>query len=137
MSKTEKLIQWARGWPPLDGYLKLNAIVGESGDRSLNTVASDEVTAEYIDGTADRVLTFAFAYVEQWSDGFDDVNATASALGESWIKWVSAQNDAGTLPELPNAYEVEAVAGMPTLAMVQEDDSIAKYQFFVKVRYID
>lgn len=135
MDKTQAVFTWAKGWPDLDGYLKLNALNTASGEASMATVVSDRSVTEYIDGTAERVYTFALNLVLDWSNGYDSINGAAMALSSSWLQWVADQDAAGNLPGLPNAWKVEPLQDIPALAMVYEVDSLAKYQFQARVYY--
>lgn len=137
MSKTEIVTEWAKGWPELQGYLKLNSLVSENGDKSINTVSNELLVQKYINGQAKRELLFSLAYVKDWSDGFDDINQAAMSLGESWIEWVEEQNERKAFPNLPNVESVEPLQNIPTLAMVYEQDSLAKYQFQCKIAYTE
>lgn len=136
--KTEALTEWAKGWPGIGGYLKLNAISSESGDASIDTVYNDAKVQEYIDGRALREFTFALVLMADWSDGFDSVNAEANRLGESWIDWVDDQFP-GNLPNWPDALiqSIESIYNVPSLAAVYQDDSLAKYMFQAKITYIE
>lgn len=135
MSKTDKVLDWARGWPELEGYLDLNSIVSKSGDKAINTVSNERIVQQYINGEAVREYTFALAYIVDWSSGTDDINQIAMRLGESWLEWVTEQNRKKNFPDLPNVESVVPLQNIPTLAMVYESDSIAKYQFQCKITY--
>ncbi len=137
MNKADIILEWAKGWPELEGYLKLNSIVQKSGDKAMNTQTNEADVIRYINGQALRELTFAFSYVVDWSDGYDAVNSRAMELGQSWIAWVDAQEAKRNYPDLPNVQSVAALQNIPTLAMVYERDNIAKYQFQCKITYID
>lgn len=135
MDKTQAVFEWAKEWPEIGGYLKLNALNVDSGEASMATVVSDKAVTEYIDGTAERVYTFALNIVLDWSNGYDSVNGAAMALASSWMQWVRTQDKAGNMPELPNAWKIEPLQDIPALAMVYDDDSLAKYQFQARVYY--
>lgn len=134
--KAEALKRWAAGWPDLDGYLKLNAIVTEDGDRSINVVSNDYVLSQYIDGTALREYTFALKAMLPWSDGYDDVNSDAQGLAHSWLSWVADQWP-DNLPDWEGAKitALEPLYNTPTLSMVYQDDGVAEYMFQAKITY--
>lgn len=136
--KTEAVLEWAKGWPDIGGYLKLNAISSESGDASLDTVYNDAKVQDYIDGRALREYTFALVMMADWSDGFDATNAEANRLNESWIDWVDSQFP-DNVPEWPGAIfqSIESVYNVPSLAAVYQDESLAKYMFQAKIAYIE
>lgn len=136
--KTEAVLEWAKGWPDIGGYLKLNAISSESGDASLDTVYNDAKVQDYIDGRALREYTFALVMMADWSDGFDATNAEANRLSESWIDWVDSQFP-DNVPEWPGAmfHSIESVYNVPSLAAVYQDESLAKYMFQAKITYIE
>ena len=137
MNKADIILDWAKGWPELEGYLKLNAIVSKSGDKTLATETNEAQIIKYINGQALKELTFALSYMVDWSDGFDLVNTKAMALGQSWIDWVFEQEKVHNYPALPNVQEVAPLQNIPTLAMVYESDNIAKYQFQCTIKYIE
>lgn len=136
--KTEAVVEWAKGWPDLGGYLKLNSISSESGDASLDTVYNDAKMQDYIDGRALREYTFALVMMADWSDGFDATNAEANRLNESWIDWVDSQFP-DNVPEWPGAIfqSIESIYNVPSLAAVYQDESLAKYMFQAKITYIE
>lgn len=136
--KTEAVVEWAKGWPDLNGYIKLNAITSESGDASIDTVYNESKVQEFIDGRALREYTFALVMMADWSDGFDATNAEANRLSESWIDWVDSQFP-DNVPDWPGAsfQAIESVYNVPSLAAVYQDESLAKYMFQAKITYIE
>ena len=36
--KTQAVKEWASTWPEIDGYIKLNAILGDRDEASMNTI---------------------------------------------------------------------------------------------------
>lgn len=136
--KTEAVVEWAKGWPDLNGYIKLNAITSESGDASIDTVYNESKVQEFIDGRALREYTFALVMMADWSDGFDATNAEANRLSESWIDWVDSQYP-DNVPDWPGAMfqSIESVYNVPSLAAVYQDESLAKYMFQAKITYIE
>lgn len=143
--KTDAVVAWAKGWPELDGYLKLNAVSTEAGEHAINTVPSgssvynDIGIVEYVDGTAKREYTFALVMIADWSDGFDNVNAEANRLGESWVDWVASQypDNVPDFGDKTSISKIEPLYNMPSLAMVYQEDSLAKYMFQAKITYTE
>lgn len=125
--KAEAVLEWAKGWPDLDGYLKLNAITNQEGDAALNVVNNDLEVQRYIDGTAVRNFTLQLRIMTAWSDGFDAVNAEAEALASSWQDWVAEQYGAGNVPAIGNVMAIEPVWNVPALNYVNEDEGLAEY----------
>lgn len=136
--KTDAVVEWAKKWPDLNGYIKLNAITSESGDASIDTVYNDAKVQDYIDGRALREYSFALVMMADWSDGFDATNAEANRLSESWIDWVDSQFP-DNVPDWPGAsfQAIESVYNVPSLAAVYQDESLAKYMFQAKITYIE
>lgn len=137
--KTDAVVTWAKGWPELDGYLKLNAVSTEAGEHALNTVYNDVAVTEYVDGTAKREYTFALIMIAEWSDGFDGINAEANRLGESWIDWVAGQypDNVPDFGQNASISKIEPLYNVPSLAMVYQEDSLAKYMFQAKITYTE
>lgn len=136
--KTAAVFEWLKTCPEVGELLKLNAVGMESGEKAVQTSANDAALREYIDGSADRRLTFALVAVADWSEGYDGVNAEAQALGERWLDWCAAQFAAGNVPDLGEGCEVLAVKPLqdsPTLAVVYQERRLAKYQLQLRLTY--
>ena len=138
MGKAEAFLEWAKGWPELDGFLKLNAITTDEGDCSLNVVQNDAAVERYIDGTAVREFTFELRTIAPWSSGYDPVNLQAEAFAASWQDWVASQFP-GNVPDF-GAAEVTAIEpswNVPALNFVYQDDGLAEYLVQAKITYIE
>ena len=135
--KTAAMLEWAKGWPELDGYLKLNAFVTQDGETSIAPVQNDAVVQRYIDGTALRRYTFQLRIMTLWSGGYDPVNEAAEALACSWQDWVSRQYAEGNLPDFGGAEVtgIEPVYNVPALNFVYQDDGLAEYLIQAVVEY--
>lgn len=136
--KAEAVLEWARTWPELDGYLKLNATVAENGDASLNVVQGDSVVMKYIDGSAQRQWIFQLKVIVPWSDGHDEINEAAERFAASWQDWVASQYP-GNIPEWPNAEitGIEPQWNTPALNYIYEDGSLAEYVVQAVIDYIE
>lgn len=136
--KADAAYEWAKGWPELDGYLKLNAMVTEDGEATMATEYNDVAVATYNDGTALRNYTFVLKVVTQWSDGYDRVNAEAERLAASWLDWVAAQYPEN-VPDWPGASirSIEPAQNAPALDAVYEDDGLAVYAVQAVIEYIE
>lgn len=134
--KTDAALKWAKTWPQLDEFLKLNAIDAEDGDAALNTVFSDSSGEPFIDGTARRDFTFGLKMMLPWSDGHDPINSDAERLMESWRDWVDEQYP-DNVPEWGCEIEdIKALYDVPAV-MVYSEDSLAEYTFLAKITYIE
>ena len=134
--KTDAALKWAKTWPQLDEFLKLNAIDAEDGDAALNTVFSDSSGEPFIDGTARRDFTFGLKMMLPWSDGHDPINSYAERLMESWRDWVDEQYP-DNVPEWGCEIEdIKALYDVPAV-MVYSEDSLAEYTFLAKITYIE
>lgn len=133
--KTQAVKEWASTWPEIDGYIKLNAILGDRDEASMSTIHSDAKGKPYIDGTARHVYTFGLKMMLPWSDGYDDTNEEANRLMESWRDWVDEQFP-GNVPEWPGASieSIEAAYDEPAVTVYQQD-SLAEYTFIAKITY--
>lgn len=134
--KTQAALEWAKGWPELDGYLKLNAIISEEGDASFDTSYNDVAVAKYNDGTAKRQYTFQLRIIAPWSDGFDPVNIEAERLASSWLDWLSHQYP-DNVPEWEGAdiTGIEPAQNAPALNRVFEAESLAEYLIQAVITY--
>lgn len=135
--KTQAVKEWAEEWPPLSGYLKLNAVELVPGEFTINTVYNDAYVREFIGGKKERIYTFALVFVTNWSSGFDEVNKEAEELGEMWLDWVEAQYAAGNLPDFGDASirKIQSVQNIPGLSAVYDETMTAKYMFQAAITY--
>lgn len=140
IGKTKAVMNWARGWPELKGYLKLNAIDTETvGDAAVMPISDDLAVREWIDGTADRVFTADLRMVLSWSDGFDDINEEAVRLMESWMEWVAEQypRNVPDLGEAARVTAIEPVQNMPEPSMIYAESQTAEYSFLARISYTE
>lgn len=139
MDKAAAFLEWAKGWEPLEGYLKLNALTIAPGEASTSPEASERVIRSYIDGTADRVYRAQMRIVLRWSDGYDDVNAEADALANSWAAWVNSQYQLGNVPAWEGAEitDIRTAENMAALNVAMQDDSTAIYLFTAEIYYTE
>lgn len=139
MGKAEAFLEWAKGWPYLQGYLKLNALTVAPGEASVNPVASERIIRQYIDGSADRVYRAQMRLVLHWSDGYDAVNADADALANQWAAWVNSQYDLGNLPvwEGCEITDIRTAEDQAALNIALQDESSAVYLFTCEIYYTE
>ena len=134
--KTDAAVEWAKTWPDLDGFLKLNAINAEDSDAAFTTVFTDSQGEPFIDGTARHEYTFGLKMMLPWSDGRDKYNAEAERLMEKWRDWVDEQYP----DNVPNwdceIEDIRALYDVPAV-MVYSEDSLAEYQFLCKITYTE
>lgn len=137
--KTDAALEWAKQWPDIDGYLKLNAILTKQDEAAFNTVYKNvKLSAQpFIDGTARYAYVFGLRMMTEWSDGQDEINAEAEELIESWRDWVDEQYP-DNVPDWPDASieNIEALYNVPAMVVYQED-SIAEYNFQAQITYIE
>lgn len=136
--KTKAVFEWAKGWDGLDGYLKLNAIISQDGEASIDPGASDEVIETYIDGTKDRAYTFDLRIVVPWSSGTNEVNMEAQELASDWYDWVERQYPAN-VPDWPGA-EITGIVpdfNIPSLNAVYQNDGLAEYVIEATIYYTE
>lgn len=135
--KTDAVLEWAKTWEPLNGFLKLNAILAEDGDASMATVFGDSEGEPFIDGTAQRDFTFMLKIMLPWSDGFDPINAEANRLATTWSDWVDQQYEKGNVPEWDCEIDgIRSLYDVPAVTVYQED-SLAEYNFQARITYIE
>lgn len=138
MGKAAAFLEWAKGWPYLDGYIKLNALTIAPGEASANPLASERVIRQYIDGTADRVYRAQMRLVLRWSDGYDAVNADADRLANEWAEWVNAQFALGNVPEWDaEITDIRTAEDMAALNVALQDESTAVYLFTAEIYYTE
>lgn len=134
--KTQAALEWAKTWPHIDGFLKLNAIDADDGDAAFTTVFTDSQGEPFIDGTARHEFTFGLKMMLPWSDGHDPVNADAELLMEQWRDWVDEQYP-DNVPDWDCEIEdIRALYDVPAV-MVYQEDSLAEYNFLAKIIYTE
>lgn len=134
--KVAAALEWAKTWPELNEFLKLNAILNEDGEASFNTASSSTQGEPFIDGTAKREFIFMLKMVLPWSDGYDPVNEQANALMEKWRDWVDEQFPENIPKWDCEIEDIRALSDVPSLTVYQED-SVAEYNFQAKITYIE
>lgn len=134
--KAKAALEWAKTWPELDGYIKLNALITQDGEATLATAYNDVAIERYNDGTAKRQYTFLLKVVTAWSDGYDQVNTEAERLASSWLDWVAEQFP-DNVPDWPGAeiISIEPTQNAPALDTVWEDDQLAQYVIQAIITY--
>lgn len=134
--KADKVLEWAKGWSGFDGFLKLNALVNQENDASLNIVVNDKIVQRYIDGSAIRDFTVQFKMVLPWSDGFDMINIQGMEIMSDLLDWIDNQYP-DNLPEWEgcNILEITALSNAPSLDAVNSQDSLAEYSVQAVIRY--
>ena len=135
--KTDAALEWAKSWPYLDEFLKLNAILARDDEASFQTVYSDSQGEPFIDGTARHEYTFMLKLMLPWSDGFDDINQEAERLLEQWADWVDVQFP-DNVPDFGEAEidDIRALYDVPAITVYQEE-SLAEYNFQARIIYTE
>lgn len=138
--KAKAVLEWAKKWPEIDGLLKLNAVLTQEGEASMNTITNDPFVKTFNDGTALREYSFQLCLVLNWSDGYDDTNEEAMSKASRWLDWVNDQYATGNLPDFGSNAEIQGVRfaqNAPMLNAVYEGDSLAEYLIQVIISYIE
>lgn len=127
--------EWLRTCPHI-GDMFFNASRAEDGHTEL--VPSDQVVASYIDGSSLRHYNCALSrYLAYSNDPNDEANITAVVDLEAVADWMEEQEDAGTLPEIPDGVVTE-VRVLPAESgyMVAQDGTLAKYMLQFQIEYV-
>lgn len=136
--KTEAALEWAKTWPELDGFLKLNAILNEEMGATMVPVQNSTADkVPFIDGTARYRRIFMFRIMLPWSDGFDQINTDAERLATQWRDWVDGQFP-HNIPDWPGA-EIEGIESLSDIPAIQiyQDESLAEYNFQAKITFVE
>nr|DAK67679.1 MAG TPA: Minor capsid protein from bacteriophage [Caudoviricetes sp.] len=131
---SQRLMEWLAEAP--ESAPKLSAMPEGEGERGVQIETSDYVVTRYINGKALHRLRIVLQYVADWSGGTDGVNQRSAAIGERWQRWVSRQWP-GNPPDIGTVVRLEPVNDAPTIAMVYQDEGLARYQFAVEIDYRD
>lgn len=135
--KVDAALKWAKSWPQLDDFLKLNAILASDEDAALTTVYSDSRGEPFIDGSARHRMIFGLRMMLPWSDGFDQTNSDAERLMDQWQDWVDEQFP-DNVPDFGDA-QIEDIRSLYDVAAptVYQEDSLAEYNFQVQITYTE
>lgn len=133
---SKALYDWALGFERYSSRLRLNTITQKAGEAALVTSVANR-SAEYIDGSVERIVYFSLILVEPWSEGVDTLNENAMTLGEEWLDWVSAQfpTNVPDLGETREVIELTTDDDAPILVQVSDNELVAKYQFQAHMIY--
>lgn len=139
--KPKIVYEWAKTWPVLDEYLKLNTVTNAEDEAAFVTEETDLITGDpFIDGTAPRRFSFVLHIVLPWSDGYDDINVESLKKATTWMDWVNSQFDEGNIPDFGEGVTIEGIEteqNMPLLNVVNPEDSWAEYLFHARINYIE
>lgn len=136
--KTNKVIEWAKGWDGFNGYLKLNALIASDGEATIVTDATDNVLTEYINGDAIRQYYFNLRMVMPWSSGFDQTNQDSMAVAVQLYDWVEEQNATGNYPDWGDDALITEIANtqsQPQVNFIYEEDGLAEYLIACRIEY--
>lgn len=139
MDKAAVMLNYLRDAPGLD-LLAFQFGKVEAGGVTFNTVSSDAVITQYIDGGQQKQFDFAIAvYVDLSDDPYVTDNLTNWCSVQKFGDWIKAQNKNRIFPDFGANCEIDAVRAlqdMPSVARSQEENT-AKYLYMCRVEYVE
>lgn len=133
MDKTKAVADWLRGFQ--GKRPKVSATGSDPGEIGLNVVQTDYTLRKFINGQADHRARFMVSFVADWSGGVDGVNDEASAYGQDMLGWVASQFPQNVPDMGAEVLRIEPVYNLPTIAIVDQANATAKYQFGFEIDY--
>lgn len=116
-----------------DGMLCVDYLGADPTEYCLETVPCDPVYRKYTDGDCLRQFLFLFASREFFSA--DVVQNTANAaFYEDFERWIYANNQAGTLPDL-DGREAISIEVLTSGYVFSADGDAARYQIQLRLIY--
>lgn len=137
MNKYQLINDWLKNYEPLlDVWIDFNAVNNsEEGAVSLNSVPSERIISKYIDGTTRREVLFMVAMMKFYDSGTSLTNMENLQEVENFAEWIEANKSLLNFGDNSTIEAVDVLTNYPELAGVDTDNSIAKYQFQVRITY--
>lgn len=137
MNKYQLINDWLKNYEPLlDVWIDFNAVNNsKEGAVSLNSVPSERIIAKYIDGTTRREVLFMVAMMKFYDSGTSLTNMENLQEVENFAEWIEANKSLLNFGDNSTIEAVDVLTNYPELAGVDTDNSIAKYQFQVRITY--
>lgn len=136
--KEQAIKDYINKYPQLYSWLYFNVVLESPGNTSLLT-DSDNILAEYIDGSKEREYLFSVAMVKNYDAGTSDINMLAMQETQNFIAWVQNNNSEKILPDFGEKCmvdDVEVITEVPTLA-VDTEKNMARYLISMRVPYTE
>ena len=139
MSKEQAVVDWVSSNPLLKDRVLLDFLSGSEGNCSISPVAGPAQDKIYVDGSKGMHYDFAFQIMLRISSSDDQANIENMDMMRRFQDWVEEQQYLKNFPnfgERAYGYRIENLGNTPQLAMVFENN-MARYQFFVRINYIE
>lgn len=138
-NKYEKIKDWVSDFPQLESkYVDFNVINMQTENVSVNSVQSQNIVSDYVNGWAKKELLFAVIFVKPYDYGTSDININAIEDSLEFAKWVEEQNRIKNLPVFKDCimYDVEMLEITPNIA-IDNDAGLAKYMIQGKTTFLE
>lgn len=126
-------------YKPIIGWLYFNATPMITGTVAMNSVPGNRVVKKFINGSAQKEIVFAIDMVCNYDNqGTSDINMNAMDEVNNFADWVDklSSSDYPDFGEYNSITKIEVLTNVPSL-LVNTEQQLGKYQFQVKITYID
>ncbi len=116
------------------GALRVDYLGDRPTEYTVEAVPSDRVVTQYADGGTLREFLFLFASREEY--GSDVLqNLENSGFYEQFSDWLSAQDQAGRFPVLPEGKEPQRIETLSGGYLLDAQEHSARYQIQCRLLY--
>ena len=140
MNLYKSISDWlTANYSPVIGWLYFNATPMITGAVAMNSVPGNRVVKKFINGSMQKELVFAIDMVCNYDNqGTSDINMNAMDEVNNFADWVDklSSTDYPDFGEYNSITKIEVLTNVPSL-LVNTEQQLGKYQFQVKITYID
>ena len=119
--------------------IKFNFLSGKLGDRAFIIIGNPKGPEDIL-GNRLRAYDFALQAILSHSEGADDTNLENMQLMREWQDWIDEQQADKNYPDFGpdcSEYCLLNLNDSPELAQIQQNNKMAKYQFFARLEYVE
>lgn len=107
---------------------------------SIITDYSDNVVRRFVTGDIEKAYGFSIVIVKEYSTESDDLNMEAMEFADSFMEALNQKNREKDFPDFGEnveIIEIESLQNMANLALVNEEEGLARYQLQGRIRYYE
>lgn len=117
-----------------DGYFRVDFLGNKPTQYVIESLPTDPVIQEYVDGSSERQYLFAVGSREYF--GMDTLqNINNLSFYEDLADWIEEQSDLGNLPILGDGIESMELEIVSTGYLFSTDGKTARYQIQFRLKY--
>lgn len=141
MNLYRNINEWLiKNYEPLNKWMYFNATPIVVGTVSMNSVAGDTVTRQFVNGVKEHQIIFAIECVKTYDpDGTSEINLTAMDEVLAFTEWLAIQSKNKSYPDFGEnqiVKKMEVLSNIPTV-LVDTQASLMRSQFQCRITYND